>query len=66
VLEGERGPRRDLVILNAAAALWVAEQCRSLGEGARLAADAMDCGAAARTLDRYIEISRESREEEEA
>ncbi|HEU5311032.1 MAG TPA: anthranilate phosphoribosyltransferase, partial [Candidatus Eisenbacteria bacterium] len=66
ILDGERGPRRDLVLLNAAAALWVAEQCRTLDEGLRLAADAIDCGAAARTLERYIEISRESREEEEA
>ena len=66
VLEGERGPRRELVLLNAAAALWVAEQCDTLGEGARVAADAIDCGAAARTLQRYIEISRESGAEEEA
>lgn len=66
VLAGERGPRRDLVLLNAAAALWVAERCRSLEEGARLAADAIDCGAAARILERYVAISRDSPEEEEA
>jgi anthranilate phosphoribosyltransferase len=66
VLGGETGPRRDLVLLNAAAALWVAERCRSMAEALRLAADAIECGAAARTLDRYIEISNESQPEEEA
>jgi anthranilate phosphoribosyltransferase len=66
VLGGAPGPRRDLVLLNAAAALWVSERCRSMDEGVRLAGDAIDCGAAVRTLDRYIEISRESIDEEEA
>ena len=66
VLSGEKGPRRELVLLNAAAALWIAERCPSMVDGLRLAADAIDCGAAARTLDRYIEISRESLPEEAA
>ena len=66
VLGGEKGPRRELVLLNAAAALWIAERCRSMADGVRLAGDAIDCGAAARTLERYIEISRESLPEEAA
>jgi anthranilate phosphoribosyltransferase len=66
VLAGERGPCRDLVLLNAAAALWVAEWCPSLQDGVRVAADAIDGGAAARTLDRYVTLSQDSIEEEVA
>lgn len=57
LLSGERGPRRDAVVLNAAAALWVAGRASSLEEGARLAAESLDSGAAARTLARYVELS---------
>jgi len=63
VLAGERGPRRDAVILNAAAALCVAERAPSLEEGAELAAESIDSGAAARTLERYVEISKTAGEE---
>ena len=66
VLAGERGPRRDLVLLNAAAALWVAERCASIEEGIRVAAETIDRGDAARTLERYIEMSHEPISEEEA
>jgi anthranilate phosphoribosyltransferase len=57
LLSGERGPRRDAVVLNAAAALWVAGRASTLEEGARLAAESLDSGAAARTLARYVELS---------
>jgi anthranilate phosphoribosyltransferase len=67
VLGGERGPRRDLVLLNAAAALWVAERAASLEEGALAVARAIDTGAAEDTLQRYISMSLEPvLEEEEA
>jgi anthranilate phosphoribosyltransferase len=52
VLEGERGPRRDVVLLNAAAALRVAGRSDDLREGAALAARAIDSGEAARLLER--------------
>ena len=58
VLDGEQGPRRDVVLLNAAAALVVAGLARDLREGARLAADAVDDGRARRLLGRVAEISR--------
>jgi len=58
VLRGERGPARDTVILNAAAALWVADRADTLEAAAQVAREALDSGAAARTLDRYIEVSR--------
>jgi anthranilate phosphoribosyltransferase len=58
VLLGGRGPRRDVVVLNAAAALVVAGRAAGLKEGAVLAAKAIDEGRAARLLDRVREISR--------
>ena len=51
VLRGdERGPKRDAVLLNAAAALFVAGKTKSLGEGWELAAGTIDGDAAARKL----------------
>jgi anthranilate phosphoribosyltransferase len=58
LLQGERGPRREAVVLNAAAALWTAERAASLEAGAKLAQETIDSGAASRTLARYIEVSR--------
>jgi anthranilate phosphoribosyltransferase len=51
VLRGEPGPARDVVLLNAGAALWVAGVAAELTEGVRLAADAIDSGRAAAVLD---------------
>jgi anthranilate phosphoribosyltransferase len=48
VLAGERGPRRDIVIANAAATLVAADMCVTLLEGAALAAVSLDSGAARR------------------
>jgi len=58
VLGGARGPRRDVVLLNAAAALIVAGRVTALVEGAAQAAQAIDEGRAARLLERVREISR--------
>ena len=57
VLAGEKGPRRDVALLNAAAALWVAGRARKVDEGIRIAAESIDSGAAARTLERFLELS---------
>lgn len=46
----ERGPKRDAVLLNAAAALFVAERTRSMAEGWELAAETIDTGRAAAKL----------------
>jgi len=51
VLSGERGPRRDAVLLNAAAALVVAEKARDLKEGIQMAAEAVDSRAALKVLE---------------
>ena len=51
VLAGARGPKRDVVLVNAAAALVVAERAGSFAEGMAVAADSIDSGAARRKLD---------------
>jgi len=57
VLEGKHGPQRDVVVLNAAAALWTAGKSDSPSQCAGLAAEAIDCGAAKRTLANLAEAS---------
>ena len=54
VLAGEKGPRRDLVLLNAAAAIYAGGLADSLGEGVEKAAAAVDDGAAGELLERLI------------
>lgn len=56
ILAGQRGARRDIVILNAAAALVVAGRAATLVEGARLAAESIDSGRAAATLDAFRKV----------
>lgn len=53
VLAGERGPRRDFVVLNAAAAILVGSPADSLQEAARAAERSLDSGAAAAVLERW-------------
>jgi anthranilate phosphoribosyltransferase len=57
LLEGRAGPLRDIVLLNAAAALIVAGRARDLREGVAQAARAIDSGAARRALERLITIT---------
>jgi anthranilate phosphoribosyltransferase len=58
LLEGERGPRRDVVLFNTAAALLVAGRVPSIAEGMTLAGDSIDSGRAATALMKMIEVSR--------
>ncbi|MEL6893295.1 MAG: anthranilate phosphoribosyltransferase [Actinomycetota bacterium] len=57
VLAGDRGPHRDVVLLNAAAALVVAERVSDLTAGLDLAASVVDDGRAAAVLDRFVSAS---------
>jgi len=50
ILKGEKGPPRDIVVANAAAALWLAGRADTLAFAARDAEAAIDSGAAARLL----------------
>jgi len=57
VLAGTLGPRRDVVLLNAGAALLIAGVVRTLSDGITRAATAIDSGDARRTLDRLTAVS---------
>ncbi|MDH4981415.1 anthranilate phosphoribosyltransferase [Hyphomicrobium sp. D-2] len=59
LLAGEEGPFRDIVLLNAAAALIVGGKAADLREGAERAARAIDDGAAARALDTLVAVTNE-------
>jgi anthranilate phosphoribosyltransferase len=58
VLAGTRGPRRDVVLLNAAVALFVADRVQTIREGIAAAAAAVDSGAASQRLEKLAESSR--------
>jgi anthranilate phosphoribosyltransferase len=58
VLGGERGPRRDIVLLNSAAALYIADRCGSVSGGLTLAAAAIDSGRASERLERFVDMTR--------
>ncbi len=57
IVNGEHGPKRDIAVFNAAAALVVADHAPSFGAGIEQAAQAIDSGAARKTLDRLCEVS---------
>ena len=57
LLNQERGPKRDAVLLNAAAALFVAGKCKSLAAGWDLAGELIDSGAADAKLNELIAAS---------
>jgi anthranilate phosphoribosyltransferase len=57
ILGGERGPMRDIVLLNAAAAIHLSGKNRDLHEGIRVAAISIDSGAALAKLDLLVEAT---------
>src|SRR4029077_13518771 len=57
ILAGVRGPARDVVLLNAGAALFIAGAAASVDDGILLASRAIDRGDAKRTLDQLVSIS---------
>lgn len=59
LLAGKRSSYRDVVLLNAGAALVVADRARNIKEGANIAAEAIDNGAARETLANLVRISNE-------
>lgn len=60
VLAGEPGAHRDIVVLNAAAALVVGGAAATMADGIVLAADSIDSGKAAAALERFVAVSREA------
>ncbi|MCL6630805.1 MAG: anthranilate phosphoribosyltransferase, partial [Armatimonadetes bacterium] len=59
ILRGKKGPKRDIVLLNAGAALTIGGQASSIPEGMALAAESIDNGSAEATLRKLIELSNE-------
>lgn len=59
LLDGKKGPYRDIVLLNAAAALVIAGKAQDLKSGVAIAADALDSGAAKATLEKLVKASNE-------
>ena len=58
ILDAEPGPARDVVLLNAGAALFIAGEAKSIQEGIERASRAVDEGAARQTLDQLVELSK--------
>ncbi len=59
VLEGQRGPQRDFVLLNAAAGIVAAGLADDLAHGLEAAASSIDDGRAATVLERMVKVSQE-------
>ena len=59
VLAGERGPRRDVTVLNAGAGIYAADAAASIAAGVVLAEAAIDSGRAAAALERLAALSQE-------
>ena len=57
ILAGEKGPKRDAVLMNAGAALYIGGKAESLAEGIKLAAELIDSGKAMETLEKLIKVS---------
>jgi anthranilate phosphoribosyltransferase len=60
ILSGERGPKRDVVLLNAAFALVAAGKVANPMEGVALAVEAVDSGAALKQLDKLAALTSEA------
>lgn len=57
ILQGEKGPKRDAVALNAGAALYIGGKADTFEEGVRLAEQQMDNGQAMETLQKFVTLS---------
>lgn len=59
ILNGEKGHKRDAVLMNAGAALYIGGKAETMKKGVRLAAELIDSGKALKTLQELIRISNE-------
>lgn len=57
ILKGEKGPKRDIVLMNAAATLVAGDKAANLNEGVHMASSAIDSGAALKKLEEVKEVS---------
>jgi anthranilate phosphoribosyltransferase len=58
ILDGQKGPARDIVLLNAAAAIYVGGAAKSIADGLTKAAQSVDSGAAAKVLAKLVAVTR--------
>jgi anthranilate phosphoribosyltransferase len=54
----EEGAKRDVVLLNAAAAIFAADEARSIGEGFEIARDVLESGQAAEKLEEFVKFAK--------
>ena len=57
ILQGKRGPMRDIVLLNASAAIYVGGKANNIKEGIELAKESIDSGKAYKKLNEFIEAT---------
>ena len=57
ILKGERGPKRDAILMNAGAGLYIAGKSDSIAEGIKFAAELIDSGKALATLEAFVKES---------
>ena len=57
ILSGKQGHKRNAVLLNAGAALYIGGKAESMSDGIKLAAELIDSGKALETLEKFIEVS---------
>jgi len=57
ILKGEKGPKRDAVLMNAGASLYIGGKAATMQEGINLAAELIDSGKAYAVLEKFIEVS---------
>ena len=57
ILGGEKGPKRNAVLLNAGASLYIGGKADSFKDGVKLAAEIIDSGKVLETLEKFIEVS---------
>ena len=53
----EQGPKRNVVLMNAGAAIYLAGKAESIADGVKVAAEILDSGKALEKLQEYIELS---------
>lgn len=57
ILKGEKGPKRDVVVLNAAVAITAGDKTDNIADGIKAAEEAIDSGAAYEKLEKLIELT---------
>ena len=57
ILNGEKGHKRNAVLMNAGAAFYIGGKAETMEEGVKLAAKLIDSGEALKTLEKVIEVS---------